>query len=1155
MHLRCYLSVFSLRYLPPRFLLCGLLAAFVVAAAATKSPASEEPNVATSEVSDEQAEFFRSKVLPLLESRCFECHGDQDDIEAELSLASRAAMLKGGETGPAMIPSDPDRSLLIQAIRYESLQMPPRSKMPDEEIEILLKWIADGAAWPSEMESAEVPKERTRFPLEERVTSHWAWKKIQRPAVPEVKQRDWPADDIDRFLLAKMEHAEISPALDADRRAILRRLYFDLIGLPPTIEQQEQFFNDPAETSAAMKKVVDELLASPQFGERWARHWLDLMRYAETLGHEFDYPLPYAWRYRDYVIRALNANVPYDQFVREHLAGDLLTKPRTNPELGFNESIIATGFWYLCEDKHAPVDVKAEEALRIDNQIDVFGKAFLGLTIACARCHDHKFDAITADDYYALSGFLQSSRRRIDWIDAHQETERLVEDLLSKRAAASQIVQDGLAQLAGNVRETLLLGAIGELDIGDHGPTSDQRVPRLKEELLAPKTRELSHPLSLLASLLQKPAEQTDADVVSTWISKRELAIRISDEQILDSFSTGSTSDLKGRSFTYADFRTGLPADWLWYGAAFHDLSSRAAELVGEPSLELSGNQTDSVNEGQTDVSSLRAQHFIDRGMKCCATGCVVDTGGSVTSASLSPRLRGSLQSPEFELTHPEVHVLAAGRNARVRLVIDGYVMNEFSELLFSGCRQPIDTDGEFRWIRIAGDVKRYVGHRCHLEFLDEGDGWFAVREVKFVAQPDEMPVTRPEMAITNQNLIIHPEHPRSTLIREWANQVGRDPIWRDMVVRLRLLPEEQQAALSSACAAWMKTAEQPQPGDPVLVMCEGSGEDEYVFIRGNHNNRGPTATRHLLTALDGGRPLQDGHRSGRLELAERVLADSNPFPSRVMVNRVWQHLFGRGIVATSDNFGVLGEAPTHPELLDYLAEEFREDGWSLKRLIRRIVLTRAYRLSSQRSDVVEQKDPSNKLLHRFSIRRLEAEAIRDAILAVSGRLDQSMYGPSVPVFLTEFMQGRGRPGQSGPLDGAGRRSIYQSVNRNFLNPFMLAFDTPQPATAIGRRTVSNVPAQALMLLNNEFIHQQAKVWAERLLKDSSLSGPETLQIAFRQALCRIPSPEEQTAIADFATGLATEQNLHPESALRDLTILTEVCHILLNQKEFVYLD
>ncbi|MEJ7596151.1 MAG: DUF1549 domain-containing protein, partial [Planctomycetaceae bacterium] len=415
--------------LPRRFrlttsLLCcsGILLTWWIFCSDASSVAAAIDEPTKTETDAAKATFFREKVFPLLESRCFECHGPDSEAKGDLKLSSRATMLAGGETGPAVVPEKPDESLLMQAVRYEGFEMPPRSRMPDEEIEILNQWIADGAVWPDDGAPAAVEKPKAAFPLQERIASHWAWKQIERPAVPEVKQTDWPASDTDRFLLAKMEEAGIVPAPDADRRVLLRRLYFDLVGLPPTIEQQDRFFNDPSATPVATEKVVDELLASPQLGERWARHWLDLVRYAETLGHEFDYPLPYAWRYRDYVIRALNADVPYNEFIREHIAGDLTTEPRRNPEQGFNESIIATGFWFLGEDKHAPVDVKGEEASRIDNQIDVFGRTFLGLTIACARCHDHKFDAITADDYYALSGFLQSSRRRVEWIDSHDET-------------------------------------------------------------------------------------------------------------------------------------------------------------------------------------------------------------------------------------------------------------------------------------------------------------------------------------------------------------------------------------------------------------------------------------------------------------------------------------------------------------------------------------------------------------------------------------------------------------------------------------------------------------------------------------------------------------------------------------------------------------
>jgi len=1136
----------------------------------------------TENAADEKATFFHEKVMPLLESRCFECHGPDSEFKGDLNLSSRTTALTGGETGPAVVPEDPDESLLMQAVRYEGLEMPPRSRMPDEEIEILRQWIADGAVWPDDGEPKPAAKPKDAFPLQERIASHWAWKKIERPAIPEVKQTDWPASDTDRLLLAKMEEVGITPAVDADRRALLRRMYFDVIGLPPTIEQQDRFYNDPAPTPVAMEKVVDELLASPQYGERWARHWLDLVRYAETLGHEFDYPLPYAWRYRDYVIRALNADVPYNEFIREHIAGDLTTKPRRNPELGFNESIIATGFWFLGEDKHAPVDVKGEEASRIDNQIDVFGKTFLGLTIACARCHDHKFDAITTDDYYALSGFLQSSRRRVEWLDSHDETTKLIIQLDHDRAAAVKALNDGVERLRVDIREDLLLKAMGESAGSDGEIVNDENVAKIRQHLLEPKSKNLSNPLSLFATLMQKPVEKADAVVIKEWLTSREKDTVVAGTLSVKASTGSDDRESAVTSSLYADMHKGLPDGWRAFGAAFHSTIPRTSrelwsafsgggDVVGGSvggfggggawGGDTAGNRGGGMSGGDSGprhdalVSKKHWSRALLRELKWFNPDSEPDGAGCVTSVALSPKLRGQLHSPEFVLTHPEIQILAAGKDARVRLVIDGYVMNEFSELLFGGCRQPINTDGEFRWIRIAGDVKRYIGHRCHLEFLDDGDGWFAVREVRLMAQPAETPVPRPEIAYTNARLRPVPEHgDRRNLVREWAKLAADDNAWSDVVVKLRLIPEPEQAALDKACAAWKKAAEQPQPGDPVLVMCEGTGEDEYVFIRGNHNNQGPIARRHMLTALDHSEPLKNPEGSGRMELVDRVLADSNPFPARVAVNRVWQHLFGRGIVASSDNFGVLGEKPTHPELLDLLADDFRKDGWSHKRLIKRLMLTRAYRLSSQRSELAEQQDPTNKLLHRFSVRRLEGEVIRDSMLAISGRLDSTMYGPSVPVYLSSFMEGRGRPGNSGPLDGAGRRSIYQGVNRNFLNPFMLAFDTPQPASAISRRSVSTVPAQSLILLNNEFVHQQAGVWAKHLLAQGMRDDADMIRLAYRFAFAREPSEIELASLLEFVNSGAAAQP-SAGNLLQNESLLTDVCHVLLNQKELLFLE
>ena len=343
-----------------------------------------EPTVRADDEPPEQEAFVRDKVVPLLEARCWECHGNDDEPKGSLSLLNRQSTLAGGDSGPAIVPGRPDESLLVEAIRYEGLEMPPKSRLPDAEIRIFVDWIKMGAPWPKDLTPAPTPVRSDKFPLEQRRREHWAWKAVQDPPLPEVSDADWPRDSVDYFVLVQLENRGLTSAGDADRATLLRRLSFDLIGLPPTISETEQFVNDERDDDAVIADTVERLLASPHYGERWGRHWLDLVRYAETLGHEFDYPLHHAWQYRDYVIRAINNDVPWDDFLREHIAGDLLDEPRRNPDEQFNESVIGTGFWFLHEAKHAPVDVIGDQAVRFDNQIDVFSRAFMGLTVACA---------------------------------------------------------------------------------------------------------------------------------------------------------------------------------------------------------------------------------------------------------------------------------------------------------------------------------------------------------------------------------------------------------------------------------------------------------------------------------------------------------------------------------------------------------------------------------------------------------------------------------------------------------------------------------------------------------------------------------------------------------------------------------------------------
>ena len=373
------------------------------------------PTLATA--TPEQVTFFENEVRPLLANNCFECHSaTAKKLQAGLRVDSLKGILRGGDSGPAIEPGKPGESMIMSAVRYEDFEMPPGGKLAPKDVAILDKWISMGAPWPEEPEP-KMGVSRQEFDWQQRKIEHWCWQAITPGTPPTVSDSAWPANPIDSFILAKLDAEKLSPAIDADKRTLIRRIYFDLIGLPPTPEQVGAFLDD--ESKYAYEKVVDELLKSPHFGEKWTRHWLDLVRYGETLGHEFDYPLRHAYQYRDYVIRAFNADVPYDQFVHEHVAGDLLEQPRMHPVEEFNESIIGTGFWYLGEACHSPTDVRKDEADRIDNQIDAFSKTFLGMTVACARCHDHKFDPIPTKDYYALSGFIQSSRRQEAMLDPH----------------------------------------------------------------------------------------------------------------------------------------------------------------------------------------------------------------------------------------------------------------------------------------------------------------------------------------------------------------------------------------------------------------------------------------------------------------------------------------------------------------------------------------------------------------------------------------------------------------------------------------------------------------------------------------------------------------------------------------------------------------
>lgn len=968
-------------------------------------------------------EFFENRVRPILVEHCYSCHsGKAAKLKAGLRLDSRKAILDGGDSGPAFEPGKPENSRLIEAIEYKNvdLQMPPKGRLPAAAIEDLRTWVKRGAPWPA---GEREQRKSAGFDLAARRSSHWAWQPIRAVQPPDISDTRWSANAVDRFIFAKLREAKLAPASPAAAHAILRRVYFDIVGLPPPADVAAAFAANPSR--AALESIVDRLLASPQFGERWARHWLDLVRYAETRGNEFDYITPNAWQYRDYLIRAYNDDVPYDQFMREHLAGDLLSAPRRKAA-GINESILATGVWSLGEQVHSPVDLRQDEADHVDGMIDVLTKSFLGLTVSCARCHDHKFDAISAKDYYALAGVFKSA----------------------------------------GVRQVRFETADREREIAN-------RLAQLESEHRAEMRRHIA-------------------------VKLRERATQSVEVQLPPTIPSGSR--------VLIDFASSNAADWRPDGAAFGSGPRNSGELL----LDGDAIRVNTMPAAVADAAFV--------GLK---------TTGQLDPGDLGKAVRAgrTIRTPSKVLTSGRLYYLVRGP-ALVYAAVQAHQMVEGP--LHRQLVKSIEAGRQFRWVE--HDLHDYPGHRAHVEFTATGPG-FAVAAV---IEADGAPPAAEATTMT-------PKQVRATIDR-FANDQCTPT---DAAAIAKLLDGEPGCVrISPEYAAARAAILRDLPGHSQLApaLYEGSGFDESVFIRGSPKNLGPAVPRRFLEAL-GAAPLH-GPGSGRLELAAQFTdPQRNPLLTRVAVNRVWHHLFGRGLVPSVDNFGALGELPTHPDLLDWLADDFVRNGWSIKKLIRSLVLTEAYGMSPQGDTDAERADAGNRLLHRANLRRLDSETIRDAMLAIAGTLKSNLYGPPVPVHLTAFMDGRGKPAKSGPLDGGGRRSIYLEVRRNFLDPFQTAFDQPAPAVPVGRRTVSNVPAQALVLLNDPFVHQQSAIWSRKVLVSETVSADRVRRM-FREALARTPSADEIAA----CIGFVEKAGGNAEAAWADLA------HALWNAKEFIFI-
>lgn len=1021
------------------------------------------------------SEFFEARIRPVLVERCYQCHNSAEPADGSLVLDHREGLLQGGDRGAAIVPGKADESLLIEAILFDSeLRMPEGGpKLDAAVIQDFRDWINAGAPDPrDEPPSAEQLAESLSWEaIRARRLDAWQFREpVVTPLEPTAPHTlNLPPNysperisDIDRWLARSLEQQQLTMAPVADRNTLIRRLALVTTGLPPRPEELDRFTSGDESTwlDVQYNAAVDYYLQSPAFGERWARHWMDWMRYADSHGSEGDPAIPHSYRYRDYLIRAINADVPIDQLVREQLAGDLLEQPRINPVSKENESLIGLGHWRMVQHGFAPVDPADERMRFTDNQIDVVSKAFLGLTVSCARCHDHKFDPISQKDFYAWYGIFASARPALVTIDAHLEDPQTIAQLKqTHQQLREQLAQAWLKAIPGTVER---LAAADETTQALFESAANQDHP-----LHVWRELRNTEPSELTARLQDLQATHAAEHAANDQWRQTEYPLRWS---FSENGQTSATGDW---------FRSGTGLD-------------QGAEEAG-------GFQV--IGEGDRIVSSIQQ-------------------AGEYTH-HLSNRRNGVLTSPTFVVDFDELWIAVSGQGgAQVRFCVQNYP--RVIGLLYVSNSPASETMTWVRW-----DMRYWRGEQMHIELATAGDlpvgaqgeesrSWFGISEVigRRADQPEPRLIGRSLFSALGSTepstRVLTEVESAKSLYQQSLAQIVSD--WRDgrssSASAMFLDYFLQQGLLPNSLEALPELRESVQAYRaleatlPILHRAPGilqaEAVDRPLLARGELNQPQGLVARGFLEAFTEER--FDPDSSGRLELAQAIVND-NPLFARVMANRIWHHVFGQGIVTTCDNFGHLGQPPTHPELLDLLALRLSgqspyEDGsviaWSTKRMVRELVSSRAFLSSSHHGDPRSQElDPDGRWLSRWQVRRLEAEAIRDSLLAVCSMLDSQMFGPTV----------------SGNNP---RRSVYVRVQRNSLDPLLTVFDAPIPFSTTGARPATNVPAQSLMLLNAPIVQQWARNWGQTIAGDSSLtSDRERIERMYRTAFGREPRENE----------------------------------------------
>ncbi len=1072
---------------------------------------------------EDDVEFFETRIRPVLVKHCYECHSSaSNEVKGGLLVDFRNGLHKGGDTGPAVVPHEPVESLLLDAIRYESFEMPPKGQLPDSVIADFEHWISRGAADPRD--EAPSPTDAAELLWTEQLAERsgwWSLQPLRDVSPPMVEDEAWSIEPVDRFVRAALGEAGLSPAEPADAETLLRRLSFVLTGLPPQPEQVISFPPKYAENAdLALANLVDELLDSPHFGERFARHWMDVIRYADTFGYEWDNPAKGSWEYRDYLIRAFNDDIGFDQLICEQLAGDLLPEPRFHEAAGVNESLIGPMFYHLGEHRHgSSLAFNGIHQDMINNKIDAFSKAFLAMTVACARCHDHKLDAISQADYYALAGVFMSPRWTARVIDTPGIHDAQIGELKRLR---SEIHRE-LAQLWQS--DVTLLQA-EELKSWAESQVASWGEPTLGD---------VHFPLVRLLS-------STDENVATQW-GEMVAALRAAHDERLQANADAYT--------VLSDFSVpGFPEGWITEG----DGITHGYVHNGEPLVSL---------EGDTLIDRLLPRGYHTHALSSKLPGAVRmppqdELPGRFVSLQLcGGEWSGHIAVPQNAFQNEPLAFLGGLPDANNWIsTADEDLKNGVSRVLCEVATAPLHPNFPPRTgLASVGGVK----------LADDDDGfdkrsWFSMTGIvahDTAGTPaDTLDAFAPLLA-GQPPASVHEAWERvsdwftATMNRWESNETTTSDVrLLNWLLAQERLPNRVTDSPSSASLVDEYRKVEARITFPRTVMSmeerDLSPLEYRLNVRGNVDDEGPMVPRRFLDVFADGQTVSDSHGSGRLELATYLSGPHNPQTARVYVNRVWHWVFGTGIVATPSDFGKLGDRPSHPELLDWLAKQFMAEGWSTKALLRRLVLSQAFRQSGASHPAALEVDPDNRLLHHSATRRLEGEAIRDNLLAVSGCLERRLYGP--PVNPPRSVEDAAKRLFSGTIDSDARRAIYMQMSIMDPPKFLLCFNLPDLKLPTGRRDVTNVPAQALALLNDPLVVHLAERWGERLVTDGANTPEERVRHMFVRALGREPANAELKRWTNAVTSFSQSDDV-----LHDKSAWAELAHAMFNTKEFIY--